>query len=110
MSSSTSRCGRFSTPGDEILVPSPDYPLWTAAVTLNRGSAVHYECTVRGVAFVPDPEQIEALITRRTRAIVVINPNNPTGAGIRERSSKRLRGSLSSIILNRVQATRSMTR
>src|SRR5262245_29796987 len=66
-------------PGDEVLVPSPDYPLWTAAVTLNRGKAVHYECRPeRG--FVPDPEQMERLITRRTRAIVVINPNNPTGA------------------------------
>ena len=65
--------------GDEILVPSPDYPLWTAAVTLNRGKAVHYECSPRR-GFVPDPEQIERLITRRTRAIVVINPNNPTGA------------------------------
>ncbi len=66
-------------PGDEILVPSPDYPLWTAAVTLNRGKAVHYECSPQR-GFVPDPAQIERLITRRTRAIVVINPNNPTGA------------------------------
>jgi alanine-synthesizing transaminase len=65
--------------GDEILVPSPDYPLWTAAVTLNRGKAVHYECSPQR-GFVPDPEQIERLLTRRTRAIVVINPNNPTGA------------------------------
>ncbi len=65
--------------GDEVLVPSPDYPLWTAAVNLNRGRAVHYTCRPeRG--FVPDVEEIERLITRRTRAIVVINPNNPTGA------------------------------
>jgi alanine-synthesizing transaminase len=65
--------------GDEVLVPSPDYPLWTAAVNLNRGRAVHYPCRPeRG--FVPDVEEIERLITRRTRAIVVINPNNPTGA------------------------------
>jgi alanine-synthesizing transaminase len=65
--------------GDEVLVPSPDYPLWTAAVNLNRGRAVHYSCRPeRG--FVPDIEEIERLITRRTRAIVVINPNNPTGA------------------------------
>ena len=65
--------------GDEVLVPSPDYPLWTAAVNLNRGRAVHYPCRPeRG--FVPDIEEIERLITRRTRAIVVINPNNPTGA------------------------------
>jgi alanine-synthesizing transaminase len=66
-------------PGDEVLVPSPDYPLWTAAVNLNRGRAVHYPCRPeRG--FVPEVEEIERLITRRTRAIVVINPNNPTGA------------------------------
>ena len=65
--------------GDEVLVPSPDYPLWTAAVNLNRGRAVHYACRPeRG--FVPDVEEIERQITRRTRAIVVINPNNPTGA------------------------------
>ncbi len=64
---------------EEVLVPSPDYPLWTAAVNLNRGRAVHYPCRPeRG--FVPDPEEIESLITKRTRAIVVINPNNPTGA------------------------------
>jgi alanine-synthesizing transaminase len=65
--------------GDEVLVPSPDYPLWTAAVTLNRGRAVHYPCRPEN-NFVPDPEEIEKLITSRTRAIVVINPNNPTGA------------------------------
>ena len=65
--------------GDEVLVPSPDYPLWTASVNLNTGRAVHYPCRPeRG--FVPDPEEIAALITRRTRAIVVVNPNNPTGA------------------------------
>jgi alanine-synthesizing transaminase len=64
---------------EEVLVPSPDYPLWTAAVNLNRGRAVHYPCRPeRG--FVPDPAEIEALVTKRTRAIVVINPNNPTGA------------------------------
>ncbi len=66
-------------PGDEILVPSPDYPLWTAAVTLNGGRAVHYPCLPEN-RFLPDPEAIESLITPRTRAIVVINPNNPTGA------------------------------
>jgi len=65
--------------GDEVLVPSPDYPLWTAAVTLNRGRAVHYPCRPEN-AFVPDPEELARLITPRTRAIVVINPNNPTGA------------------------------
>ena len=65
--------------GDEVLVPSPDYPLWTAAVNLNSGRAVHYPCRAeRG--FVPDPEEIEALVSRRTRALVIVNPNNPTGA------------------------------
>jgi alanine-synthesizing transaminase len=64
---------------EEVLVPSPDYPLWTAAVNLNRGRAVHYPCRPEQ-AFVPDPAEIEALISKRTRAIVVINPNNPTGA------------------------------
>ncbi len=65
--------------GDEVLVPSPDYPLWTAAVTLNGGRAVHYPCRPEN-DFVPDPEEIARLITPRTRAIVIINPNNPTGA------------------------------
>src|SRR5215472_19031943 len=65
--------------GDEVLVPSPDYPLWTAAVTLNRGRPVHYPCRPEN-AFVPDPAEVAALVTPRTRAIVVINPNNPTGA------------------------------
>ena len=64
---------------EEVLVPSPDYPLWTAAVNLNRGRAVHYPCRPER-RFIPDPDEIEALITKRTRAIVVINPNNPTGA------------------------------
>lgn len=64
---------------DEVLVPSPDYPLWTAAVNLNRGKAVHYACRPEN-RFEPDVKEIEALITARTRAIVVINPNNPTGA------------------------------
>ncbi len=65
--------------GDEVLVPSPDYPLWTAAVNLNRGRALHYPCKPEN-DFVPDPAEIEAMITPRTRAIVIINPNNPTGA------------------------------
>lgn len=65
--------------GDEVLVPSPDYPLWTAAVTLNGGKAVHYPCRPEN-GFVPDPEEVAKLITRNTRAIVIINPNNPTGA------------------------------
>ena len=66
-------------PGDEVLVPSPDYPLWTAAVNLNTGRAVHYPC-LAARSFIPDPEDIEALLTARTRAIVIVNPNNPTGA------------------------------
>ena len=66
-------------PGDEVLVPSPDYPLWTASVVIHGAKAVHYPCRPeRG--FVPDPAEIEALITERTRALVIINPNNPTGA------------------------------
>ncbi len=66
-------------PGDEVLIPAPDYPLWTAAAVLNGGRAVHYPCTADH-SFLPDPAEIEARITARTRAIVVINPNNPTGA------------------------------
>ena len=65
--------------GDEVLVPSPDYPLWTAAVNLNRGRAVHYPCRPEN-GFIPDPAELAALVTPRTRAIVVVNPNNPTGA------------------------------
>ncbi len=65
--------------GDEVLIPSPDYPLWTAATLLNRGRAVHYPCHA-AAGWMPDLAEMEKLITRRTRAIVVINPNNPTGA------------------------------
>jgi alanine-synthesizing transaminase len=65
--------------GDEVLVPAPDYPLWSAAVTLNGGKAVHYPCRPEN-KFHPDPDEVAALITPRTRAIVIINPNNPTGA------------------------------
>jgi alanine-synthesizing transaminase len=65
--------------GDEVLIPSPDYPLWTAATVLNGGRAVYYPCP-EPQGFNPDPDAIEALITPRTRALVVINPNNPTGA------------------------------
>lgn len=66
-------------PGDEVLVPSPDYPLWSAAVTLNGGKAVHYPCPPEK-GFQPDLAALESLITKRTRSIVVINPNNPSGA------------------------------
>jgi alanine-synthesizing transaminase len=66
-------------PGDEALVPAPDYPLWTASVVLAGGRPVHYPCRPEN-GFAPDPAEVEALITPRTRALVVINPNNPTGA------------------------------
>ena len=66
-------------PGDEVLIPSPDYPLWTAGVTLNQGKPVHYPCRPENL-FQPDLAAMESLITPKTRAIVVINPNNPTGA------------------------------
>ena len=65
--------------GDEILIPSPDYPLWTAAVTLAGGTAVHYRCDEESDWF-PDVEDIKKKITPNTKGIVVINPNNPTGA------------------------------
>ncbi len=65
--------------GDEVLVPAPDYPLWTAQVTLSGGRAVHYPCDEQN-GWMPDLEAIEALITDRTKGIVLINPNNPTGA------------------------------
>ncbi|MBQ8951808.1 MAG: aminotransferase class I/II-fold pyridoxal phosphate-dependent enzyme [Eubacterium sp.] len=65
--------------GDEILVPSPDYPLWTASVTLAGGTAVHYLCD-ESSNWYPDIKDIESKITPRTKGIVVINPNNPTGA------------------------------
>ncbi len=66
-------------PGDEILVPAPDYPLWTAAVFLSGGKARHYLCDERSDWY-PDLDDIRKKITPRTRGIVVINPNNPTGA------------------------------
>jgi alanine-synthesizing transaminase len=65
--------------GDEVLLPSPDYPLWTAATVLNGGKAVYYPCP-EADDFNPDVDAIAAAITPKTRAIVIINPNNPTGA------------------------------
>ncbi|RKE20905.1 pyridoxal phosphate-dependent aminotransferase [Streptomyces sp. TLI_171] len=65
--------------GDEVLVPAPDYPLWTASVSLAGGTAVHYRCDEQAEWY-PDLADIAAKVTDRTRAIVVINPNNPTGA------------------------------
>lgn len=64
---------------DEVLVPSPDYPLWTASITLAGGVAVHYICDEQNEWY-PDIEDMKSKITEKTKAIVVINPNNPTGA------------------------------
>lgn len=64
---------------DEVLIPAPDYPLWTAAVSLSGGTPVHYVCDEQSGWF-PDVADIESKITERSRAIVIINPNNPTGA------------------------------
>lgn len=66
-------------PGDEILVPAPDYPLWTASVTLAGGNAIHYICDEQQEWY-PDIEDMRSKITDKTKGIVVINPNNPTGA------------------------------
>ena len=65
--------------GDEVLIPSPDYPLWTACTNLSGGTAVHYICDEQSEWY-PDLADIESKITPKTKAIVVINPNNPTGA------------------------------
>ena len=65
--------------GDEVLVPMPDYPLWTAAVSLSSGTPVHYLCDENN-GWLPDIDDIRAKITPNTRALVIINPNNPTGA------------------------------
>lgn len=65
--------------GDEVLIPAPDYPLWTAAVSLSGGTPIHYECDEFKTWF-PDIEDIESKISKQTRALVIINPNNPTGA------------------------------
>jgi alanine-synthesizing transaminase len=65
--------------GDELLLPSPDYPLWTAAASLSGGTPVHYRCDEAN-GWMPDLDDIRAKVTPRTKGIVVINPNNPTGA------------------------------
>jgi alanine-synthesizing transaminase len=65
--------------GDEVLVPAPDYPLWTAAVSLGGGKPRHYVCD-EGAGWLPDIDDIRSKISKNTRAIVIINPNNPTGA------------------------------
>ncbi|MBZ5738179.1 pyridoxal phosphate-dependent aminotransferase [Nocardioides mangrovi] len=69
----------FLDDGNEILVPAPDYPLWTGAITLSGGTAVHYECDESN-GWNPDLADIEAKITENTHGLVIINPNNPTGA------------------------------
>src|SRR4051794_9974702 len=66
-------------PGDEVLVPAPDYPLWTAAVVITGGKPVYYRCRPEN-GFLPDPEEVARLVTPRCKALVLINPNNPTGA------------------------------
>ncbi|MFZ2990525.1 aminotransferase class I/II-fold pyridoxal phosphate-dependent enzyme, partial [Ideonella sp.] len=65
--------------GDEVLIPSPDYPLYTAVVSLSGGTPVHYHCEESNGWF-PDLDDMRAKVTPRTKAIVIINPNNPTGA------------------------------
>ncbi|MCE2681128.1 MAG: pyridoxal phosphate-dependent aminotransferase [Burkholderiales bacterium] len=65
--------------GDEVLVPAPDYPLWTAAVSLAGGTPRHYICD-EGAGWMPDLDDVRAKVTKNTKAMVIINPNNPTGA------------------------------
>jgi alanine-synthesizing transaminase len=65
--------------GDEVLIPAPDYPLWTAMTSLSGGNAVHYICD-ESAGWLPDLDDLAAKVTDRTKALVVINPNNPTGA------------------------------
>jgi alanine-synthesizing transaminase len=75
--------------GDEILIPAPDYPLWTASVNLAGGKAVHYTCDEAADWF-PDLADIESKITPRTKGLVIINPNNPTGAVYSEEVLRQL--------------------
>jgi alanine-synthesizing transaminase len=79
----------FLDDGNEVLVPAPDYPLWTGAVTLAGGTPVHYRCDEDN-GWNPDLEDIESKITENTHALVVINPNNPTGAVYSEETIKGL--------------------
>ena len=76
-------------PGDEILIPSPDYPLWTAAVSMAGGTPVHYRCDEQD-NWQPDMQDIESKINLNTKGIVIINPNNPTGAVYSEAILKQL--------------------
>ena len=79
----------FVDDGNEILVPAPDYPLWTGAITLSGGTAVHYRCDEKD-DWSPDLADIEAKITENTYGLVIINPNNPTGAVYSEETVKAL--------------------
>lgn len=79
----------FLDDGNEVLVPAPDYPLWTGAVTLSGGKAVHYRCDEED-GWNPDLADIESKITENTHALVIINPNNPTGAVYSEEIVKGL--------------------
>ncbi len=79
----------FLDDGNEILVPAPDYPLWTGAVTLSGGTPVHYRCDETN-GWNPDLADLEAKITERTEALVIINPNNPTGAVYSEDTVKAM--------------------
>ena len=72
-------CQALLNTGDEVLIPAPDYPLWTAAVNLSSGKPVHYLCDEQSDWF-PDIDDIKSKITDKTRALLIINPNNPTGA------------------------------
>jgi alanine-synthesizing transaminase len=79
----------FLDDGNEVLVPAPDYPLWTGAITLSGGTAVHYLADESN-GWDPDLAEVEAKVTERTQAIVIINPNNPTGAVYSEGTVKGL--------------------
>ena len=79
----------FVDDGNEILVPAPDYPLWTGAVSLSGGTPVHYRCDESN-GWNPDLEDIEGKITENTHALVIINPNNPTGAVYSEETVRAL--------------------
>lgn len=72
-------CQALLNNGDEVLIPAPDYPLWTAAVNLSGGKPIHYRCAEEANWF-PDIEDIKSKITDKTRALLIINPNNPTGS------------------------------
>lgn len=79
----------FLDDGNEILVPAPDYPLWTGAITLSGGTAVHYNCDESN-GWNPDLAEVESKVTENTHGLVIINPNNPTGAVYSEETVKGL--------------------